>query len=377
MNRRNFLAAAAGAVVCGQRRAYAADELLTATGQGDVRTPTFHRHDVGTAPGRFHEPSGDDDGNLWTSPLDGNLWRYHTPTGKVEIVDLKGITRREWKGLHLWPVAHGREVYLCCPSLHQLWVYELETKHAQAYDLPHEKPQIFGGFSVPPFVWLFDTRSSGVVKWNPTTHTGTHFPCPYPLSGTLFMTFADNPRQEIWGSTYLGNDLVRFDMRTSQWTGHWKSPVDKATPTPANAAFGDTLYLSDHLNGRLMPFNMRTGEWGETIPIPGYRKWFGYVSGGWVFRGLVYMCHSTWTGGNDSIDGRPHHFIGSWTVFDPKTKTFSRLDIPARDGESFMSDYAVAVGGELYLLAVNMHAPYNAVILRSCPLGNRGTSCSL
>jgi len=367
MNRREFLYAAAGSVVYGQRRADAADELLTTTGKGEVKTPTFYRHNIGTAPDRFHEPSADDDGNLWTSPLDGSLWRYHTRTGKVEILELQRITGRLWHGLHLWPVAYGSEVYLCCPSLPNLWVYERKTKEVKRYDLPHSNSQVYGGFAVHPSIYFYDTGSPALVKWDPTTHTGKHYPCPYPLSGTLYMSFADTQRKELWGSTYLGNDLVRFDIQADRWTAHWKFPGNKATPTPANAVFGDTLYVSDHLNGRLLPFNVETGAWGEAIPIPGYHEWFGYVSGGWVFRDLVYLCHSTWTGGNNSIDGKPHHFLGSWTVFNPETKKFSRLDIPTREGESFMSDYALTVGGELYILAVNRNAPHDAVILRSCP----------
>jgi hypothetical protein len=372
MNRRIFLHLVAGAVVGSHRAASAMGKLPCTTGWGDVKTPTFYRHDIGTAPGRFHEPSGDSEGNLWTSPLDGNLWRYHTPTGTVEILDLKSITGFEWKGLHLWPVAHGSEVYLCCPSLPQLWVYNHSTKQVQKYDLPYANPEVYGGFSVPPFIYFYDTRRPAVIKWNPKTHTGTHYPCPYLLSGTLYMTFADAQRDEIWGSTYTGDDLVRFDIRTCQWSGHWKSPGPKATPTPANSVFGETLYISDHLNGRLLPFNIKTGEWGPAVPIPGYREWFGYVSGGWVFRGLIYMCHSTWIGGNDSIDGKPHHFLGSWTVFDPSTKKFSRLDIPTQEGESFMSDYALTMRDELFLLAVNMNAPRNAVILRTSPPLGKG-----
>jgi hypothetical protein len=325
---------------------------------------------VGVAPGRLHEPSADEDGNLWTSPLDGTLWRYHTPTGELEILNLKEVTGRDWQGLHLWPVAHGREVYLCCPSLPQLWVYERDTQQVRQYTLPHANPQVYGGFAMAegPFIYFYDTASPGVVKWNPATHQGTHYPCPYPLSGILYMTFVDWDRQEMWGSTYTGNDLVRFDLATDQWTGHWKCPLANATPTPANEVFGDMLYVSDHLNGRLVPFNAKNEEWGQPILIPGYREWFGYVSGGWAFRGLLYLVHSTWTGGNGSIDGQPHHFLGSLTVFDPQPRKFSRLDLPAREGEAFMADYLLTVGGDLFILAVNANPPHNAVVLRSSPL---------
>jgi hypothetical protein len=365
MHRRHFLSAFAAAVVGTPQAVLGSGPRLSAAGQGDVKTPTFYRYDIGTASDRLHEPSADDGGNLWTSPLDGTLWRYHTPTGRLEILDLQRITGRSWKGLHLWPVAHGPEVYLCCPSLPQLWVYQPKTQEVQKYALPHAQPQVYGGFSVPPGIYFYDTRQAALIAWDPQTHTGKHYPCPYRLSGTLYMTFADPQRREIWGSTYMGNDLVRFDLQTRKWTGHWKCPGNKATPTPANGFFGDTLYVSDHLNGRLIPFHVSNATWGEAIPIPGYRQWFGYVSGGWVFRNLIYFCHSTWTGGNHSLDGRPHRFLGSWTVFDPQTRKFSRLDIPARDNEDFMSDYAIIVREHLYLLAVNRNPPHNAVIVQT------------
>ncbi|MBI3920361.1 MAG: hypothetical protein HY318_02995, partial [Armatimonadetes bacterium] len=261
--------------------------------------------------------------------------------------------------------AHGHEVHLCCPSLPRLWVYESDTKQVKQYDFPHANPEVYGGFAAKgsPWIYFYDTRAPGILKWNATSHSGTFHPCPYTLSGTLYMTFLGGKRKEIWGSTYTGNDLVRFDLRVDQWTGQWKCPLEKATPTPADEVFGDTLYLSDHLNGRLVPFNAKTGKWGEPIALPGYGEWFGYVSGGWVHRGLIYCCHSTWVGGNDSIDGKPHHFLGTWTVFDPKTGKLSRLDFPVQGSEDFMSDYAATVKGQLYLLAVNSNPPYNAVIL--------------
>ena len=367
MNRRCFLQGTAGALAASKARALAAGDLPHTTGKGDVKTPVFHRHDFGVSlGGRLHEPSGDEDGNLWTSPLDGSLWRYHVPSGRLEILDLKAATRREWKGLHLWPIAYGSEVYLCSPSLPELWVLERDSGQVKRYPFPHANPQVYGGFALLRWrqVWLYDTSAPGVLKWDPATHTGVLFRCPYIPSGTLYMTFADEKRREIWGSTYTGNDLVRFDTAKDEWTGHWKSPLEKATPTPTNAVFGNRLYVSDHLNGRLMPFDCGTGEWGEPIPVPGYREWFGYLSGGWVFRGLIYFCHSTWTGGDSSLDGKPHHFIGAWTVFDPKTRRFSRLDIPTREGESLMSDYALTVRGELCILAVDMTPPYTAVVLR-------------
>jgi hypothetical protein len=182
------------------------------------------------------------------------------------------------------------------------------------------------------------------------------------------MTFLSERRGELWGSTYTGNDLVRFDVQQRQWTGHWQSPLAGATPTPANEIFDDVLYVSDHLNGRLLPFTVSTGIWGAPVPVPGYREWFGCLSGGWAYGGLIYLVHSTWMGGNRSLDGKPHHFLGSITVFDPRTRAFSRLDIPARPGEEFMCDYLIEVGGEFCLLAVNRQPPNTAVVLRTSQL---------
>jgi hypothetical protein len=40
-------------------------------------------------------------------------------------------------------------------------------------------------------------------------------------------------------------------MITGQWTGHWNVPG--AATTPGDAIVNGTLYLSNHLNGRLIP----------------------------------------------------------------------------------------------------------------------------
>ena len=113
--RRDFLAASVSGsmALCGPSTSSAGP--LTAKGKGEVQTPTFHRHDIGTAPGRLHEPSVDDDGNIWTSPLDGILWQYHAPTGSLDRFDLAQITGRKWAGLHLWPIATGKQILLCTP----------------------------------------------------------------------------------------------------------------------------------------------------------------------------------------------------------------------------------------------------------------------
>jgi hypothetical protein len=368
MDRRTVLQsiAAASVAVPPRLRTHSTDILQTSA-QGDVATPTFYRHDLGFSSGRLHEPSTDEQGNLWFSPLDGRLMKYHTSTGKLDILDVEQITGQPWKGLHLWPVARGRELYLCSPGFEQLWTYDTRRGAVQRYALPHVKPQVYGGFAVPgwPFVYFYDTRTAGILKWDPEAHAAEYSVCPYELSGTLYMAFAESRRQEIWGSTYTGNDLVRFDVKRYEWAGHWKSPLEGATPTPANAVFGETLYISDHLNGRIVPFAITTGTWREPIPVPGYRDWFGYISGGTFFRGHLYFCHSTWTGGDDSIDGKPHRFLGTWTVFDPQQRKFSRLDIPTRAGESFISAYALVAHDQLYITAVNANPPKNAVMLRS------------
>ena len=345
------------------------DGMMTATGHGAVVTPTFVRHDLGPAPGRLHEPSADERGNLWTSPLDRTLWRYDTRGGALEIIRLAEVKADEDWGGHLWPVAYGHEVYLCCPTKRHLPVYDQDRRTVTNYPLPAGCGPVYGGFASPARgrVYLYATGHGGkggaVIVWNPASHTGEVYPCPYPLSGELYMTFLSETRGEMWGSTYTGNDLVRFEVNSRQWTGHYTSPLAGATPTPANEAFGDTLYVSDHLGGRLLPFTVSTGTWEEPIPVPGYREWFGYLSGGYAFAGLIYFVHSTWTGGDGSIDGKPHHFIGSLTVFDPRTRQFSRLDVPARPGEEFMCDYLQEVEGRLYLLAVNSRPPQTAVVV--------------
>ena len=373
ISRRNFLITTVATAMAGRTSNVQAAKVLKTTAVGDVSTPTFYRHDIGTAPGRLHEPSAGQDGSIWTSPLDGNLWRYHTPTGQVEIINLKKLTGRNWRGLHLWPIAHGSEVYLCTPKLPELWVFHLETKTVKQYAFPHANPSVYGGFVTEGWshIYLYDTQHASVLKWNPQTRTGKNVSCPYKLSGTLFMTFVDKDRSEIWGSTYTGNDIVRFDVKLEKWTGHFKCPLPKATPTAGGKVFGETLFISDHLNGRIVPLNITSGEWGDPIPVPGYRDWFGFLSGGFLFRNKLYIVHSTWTGGKSSIDGEQHHFIGSWSVFDPATRKFSRLDLPTRSGEQLkylMSDYCATYDDHLFILAVNQKQPKTVIVLQSKPL---------
>lgn len=353
---------------------HAADEpVLTTEGIGEVRTPRFHRRDIGVASGRMHEPTAGTDGNIWTSPLDGSLWQYDTRSGRTTIHDLKQLTGRDWKGLHLWPIAHGPKVYLCTPGLPELHVWDRERNRVTSHPFPHKEPAVYGGFVVPtwPHVYFYDTRHASVLKWNPETESSEHFPCPYKLTGTLYMSFALSDRNEIWGSTYTGNDIVRFDTLTDRWTAHFQCPHPNATPTAGGLVHENTLFVSDHLNGRIFPLNVNSGAWGDPIAVPGHKEWFGYLSGGWPFQGRLYLCHSTWTGGTGSIDGEPHHFLGTWTVFDPRTRTFSRLEFPLRAGEErayLMSDYCAVSDNHLYLLAVNQKPPSTVIVLQTKPV---------
>ena len=374
IDRRYFLGASAGALLSAGGAVVSGAEVLTSRPVGDVDGSTFYRHDIGTAPGRMHEPSVSPDGRIWTSPLDGNLWNYHVGSGEVEITDLQQLTGRQWAGLHLWPIAHENSILLCTPKLPQLWVWNRDSNQVMRHTFPHANPSVYGGFVVNGWehIYLYDTQHQSVLKWDPRKHAGENFPCPYELSGTLYMSFVDTNRSEIWGSTYTGNDIVCFDVRSEEWTAHFKCPLSNATTTPGGRVFnGTTLYVSDHLNGRIVPLNIQNGEWGKAIPLPGYRDWFGYLSGGFLFRDRLYIDHSTWTGGTDSIDGEQYHFIGSWTIFDPQTHGFSRLDYPIQDGEVLkylQSDYCTTWNDELYLLAVNQKPPRTVSVLRSNPM---------
>ncbi len=369
MNRRRFLelmAASSAALAAGARPGGQADDVPSVVGVGDVRTPRFYRYDLGfSAPRRLHEMAADAGGSLWCSPLDGRLVRYATATGKVDIVDLDRLTGQTWAGKHLFPVAYGPEIYLCSPAMPDLWVYEPAAGTARSYAPPYPNARIHGGFPIGAHVYFYDIGDGSVTKWNPREHRGTRTACPYRLSGPLIMTFADAERQEIWGSTDGGNDLVRFDTATDRWTGHWHAPDADSRPTPAMAVTGNTMYLKDHLKGRLLTFDMREARWGRAIPIPGFRDWFGWVGGGHLHDGFFYFSHSTWTGGTGSIDGAPHHFIDAWSVFDPATSRFSRLRMPAAAGEAFIASKGGVLGGELYITAVNAREPRNAIVVRS------------
>ena len=86
---RDLRALGVGSWLCGSVAQAFPGETDFVTGQGAVPTPRFYRQDIGTAPGRIHEPTAGSDGNLWTSLLDGNLWQYDTQSGQTQIHDLE------------------------------------------------------------------------------------------------------------------------------------------------------------------------------------------------------------------------------------------------------------------------------------------------
>jgi hypothetical protein len=156
---------------------------------------------------------------------------------------------------------------------------------------------------------------------------------------------------DLWSGFYVKDDhalysftldakpcrLVRFDLTKQAFDAIIPGAEPGLEITGVNPV-GESVYCADRFTGRLFPFNLVRRKWGKAIPVPGYRKVFGFLGMGTTFRGLALYCLSMYKGTmkwdfnknvylstgdeNIGIDGKPHHFLNRFLVYDPAAEEF-------------------------------------------------------
>jgi hypothetical protein len=313
---------------------------------------------------RFLAMSMDDRGYIWIGNSTKTLFRYDPRNGAVEAIPMPAsIPVGQFIASAL---AINRKVYLLLEKSPVLAVYHPESGNFTTAQLPSGKANVWYGTTAgrSPYLYLFDRAVSGLIKWD--TRNDTYSLIPYPYQGPLPWTGVYVERENaIYCPIWNGNKIARLNLTTSRFDGEYPTPWKDAEPTGL-VPLGSQLYVSDHLNGRLLVFNLTSHSWARLIPLADYGKVFGFVGGGIDYRGIAYFSLSTYKNlAGDSIDGKPYHFLDRFLAYDPRAGRFGYLLLPHPPHEYPQTAYLLAgKDGQLYFFGQDIYDPKTGVLER-------------
>src|SRR5687768_4725929 len=282
---------------------------LTGVANGSASAITLHSVPVALKSYRLLAMSMDDEGYIWCGSIHRAVHRYDPRTGTIETIALP------YDANVSACICVGRKVYMLGQNYPHLMIYDRASKSFAKADYPSSKADVwYGTESVDGrYLYLFDRGSSGVIRWDTQTESGSAIPYPYqgPLPGTGRYVAADGA---LWCSVhdfsagqYVSLGIARLDLASQQFTGYHPFPKDDA----AAATYTDperTLFFPDTLKGKLIPFDWRTKQWCQALPVPDFRKLFAFIGLGTIHRDRWYFSLSTYNGTELGCDGAPYHF---------------------------------------------------------------------
>ncbi|TFH41939.1 MAG: hypothetical protein E4G94_07110 [ANME-2 cluster archaeon] len=238
---------------------------------------------------------------------------------------------------------HGDKVYIVSQKSPYMFLYSQKTGQFRKLYLPDMEGNIWFGVKVPntPDLYLYARNRGKLIHWDCDLDKGGEIPFPDDLD--LWSGFYVKEDAAIYSFTLDAKParLVRFDLKSVIFDTVIDAPEPELEITGVNP-IGNTLYCSDRFTGRIFPYNWEDRIWEKHIAIPGLGTDFGFVGIGCVYQGLALYSLSTFAGqmkwdfnnnkylsGKDDslgIDGKKHHFLNKYLVFDPKTIFFSYLE---------------------------------------------------
>ena len=233
-----------------------------------------------------------------------------------------------------------------------MFVYDSDKKKYSKHELPDPESNIWFGVRVPndPRLYLFVRNRSKLLVWDCDKEKGKEI--SYPDNMDLWSGFHIAGDNAIYSFTLDAKPcrLVRFDLITQRFDKPIPAPEPQLEITGVNP-IGDSVYCADRFTGRIFPYNFITRQWGKPIAIPGHNSVFGFIGMGTSYDGLALYCISTYKGTmqwdfnsnkylsqgdeNIGIDGKPHHFLNKYLVYDPRTQQSGYIEAPEIPGQRY------------------------------------------
>lgn len=295
---------------------------------------------------RPYTPDYDINGRIWFGSV--KFFCYDPAARKSEMIDNTPMEGNSYSTC----LCQGEKVYILTQKSPDLYVYHQDKKEYTKHRLPDEESNIWYGVRVPGDhrLYLYVRNRSKLIVWDTELEKGHEIPYPEDM--------------DLWSGFYVKNDgglysftleakpcrLVRFDLKKQKFD----SVIPGAEPGLEISGvnpIADKVYCADRFTGRIFPFNIGHRTWGEPVSIPGHRTVFNFIGMGTSFKGKALYCLSTYKGAmkwdfnqnkylstgdeNVGIDGKPHHFINKYLVFDPATGESGFLAAPAEKGKRY------------------------------------------
>ncbi len=274
----------------------------------------------------------DADGWLWQGCATGQLVGHHLRTNALRILPLPAIGRHAVYQVFAW----DGKLVLTLGSCPFYVVLDPATGACTRKSIPAARPIVWYGARTPRRLLLYERSESKVLVLDGPEAEPRVVACPYPgqlasgdfcSDGLVYSALPDPAR------------MVRFDPAEARFIDETPVPFPDAGLSGKSEHRG-VLYCADSAGGRLLPFEMDTRRWLDPIPTPDHGKRYGFIGGGFDFKGCAYYCLSTYmhrsrldvkTGrvitpdGPLAVDGRPPRFLDRFLVFDPETRAFDYL----------------------------------------------------
>lgn len=329
---------------------------------------------------RPFQPDLDTNGVMWFGSAE-HFFSLDTKTMKVEEHSTAFLEGKPCSTT----ICQNNKIYILAQKSPYIFVYDPAKKQFSKYQLPDPESNIWFGLRVPndPRLYLYVRNRSKLLIWDSETEKGLEIPYP--------------EKMDLWSGFYIAGDnaiysftldakpcrLIRFDLRKQQFDIPIAAPEPDLEITGVNPV-GDSVYCADRFTGRIFPFNFIKRQWGRPIQIPGLKKVFGFIGMGTTFNGLALYCISTYKGSmkydfdtnkylskgdeNIGIDGKPHHFLNKYLVFDPSTQESGFLEAPETPGKRYpLICYSKVHQNKLFISGYDLGDVQN----NAAPMGER------
>jgi hypothetical protein len=288
----------------------------------------------------------DSRGKIWFGS--SRFFCYDPLTRTTEMLDNAPLEGKPYSTC----LCQGDKIYVLTQKSPDLFVYHQGTKSYSKHRLPDEESNIWYGVRVPsdPRLYLYVRNLNKLVVWDSELDTGKEI--PYPESMDLWSGFHIPGDDALYSFTLDAKPcrLVRFDLKKQKFDGIVPAPEPGLEITGVNP-IGTHVYCADRFTGRIFPFDIVHRSWGDPVAIPGHKSVFSFIGMGTSFKGKAYYCLSTYKGTmkwdfnknkylstgdeNIGIDGKPHHFMNKYLVFDPASGESGFLEAPAIEGKRY------------------------------------------
>lgn len=295
----------------------------------------------------------DENSVLWEGANEA-VYRLDTRSGaheKIALPSLKGHS-----ACSVW--TFQGKVYLLLERCDYVTVYDPLNRTEELLALPGNEPTVWYGLKAAGKLLLFDRSKDGGILI--LDHPGA------PLR-KVTNPFGDI---EIAGGRLMANG--RIAISKPDYGGFLFFDPERETfletldADPGTSLLEQTWYVSDGINGRLLPYSVREDRWLDPIPTPDHGKVYGFIGGCFDFGNSTYYCLSTYRfrsqinretgelilpeGWDIGVDGRrPNRFLDRFLVYDAAGEGFEYLIAPQFENRTVLLCYSQVQGDRIYI----------------------------